>query len=49
LDKITVHYLKKKVAMQPRVLEIRPVKLHHKSKIKLDKSEFKSSSNVDLN
>ena len=48
LDKITVHYLKKKVALQPRVLEIRPVKLHHKSKIKLDKSEFQKS-NVSMN
>lgn len=49
LDTITVHYLKKKVAVQPRVLEIRPIQLHQKSKIKLDKSEFKESSKIDLN
>ncbi|RAI91653.1 glycosyltransferase family 4 protein [Algoriphagus yeomjeoni] len=48
LDKVTVHYIKKKVAMQPRVLEIRPIKSPHKSKIKLDKIEFKDS-NVNLN
>lgn len=49
LDKITVHYLRKKVALQPKVLEIRPVKLHQKSKIKLDKSEFNESSRVNMN
>ncbi|WP_425639289.1 glycosyltransferase family 4 protein [Algoriphagus yeomjeoni] len=48
LDKVTVHYIKKKVAMQPRVLEIRPIKSPQKSKVKLDKTEFKDS-NVNLN
>lgn len=48
LDRVTVRYLKKKVAMQPRVLEIRPMKNTQKSKIKLDKSDFKKSK-VNLN
>ncbi len=49
LDKVTVHYLKKKVAKQPKVLEIRRVKSRQRAKIKLDKSEFNDSSKVNLN
>lgn len=49
LDKVTVHYLKKKVALQPKVLETRPIKASNKSKIKLDRAEFKESSEVNLN
>ncbi|MEB2780704.1 MraY family glycosyltransferase [Algoriphagus sp. C2-6-M1] len=48
LDKVTVHYLKKKVALQPKVLEIRRVNVNQKLKIKLDKSEFKDSK-VNMN
>ncbi|PZX54190.1 MraY family glycosyltransferase [Algoriphagus chordae] len=48
LDQVTVHYLKKKVALQPKVLEVRPVRVKQKSKIKLDKIEFKDSK-VNLN
>ena len=48
LDAVTVRYLKKKVALQPNVLEIRRVNSVNKTKIKLDKSEFKDS-NVNLN
>ena len=48
LDTITVRYLKKKVSLQPKTLEIRRTKTTMKSKIKLDKSDFKDSE-VNLN
>lgn len=48
LDQVTVKYVKKKVAFQPRVLEARPVNDINKKKIKLDEKEFKKSS-VNLN
>lgn len=49
LDKITVRYLKKKVSLQPKVLEIKQIKASNKSKVILDKTEFKGSSEVNLN
>lgn len=48
LDKITIHYLKKKVAQEPKILEIRRLRNKQKSKVKLDKSEF-NDSKVNLN
>lgn len=48
LDTVTVRYLKKKVSLQPKVLEIRRVKTAKKSKIKLDKTDFEDSQ-VNLN
>ena len=48
LDKITVHYLKMRVAQQPKILEIRKLNKERKSKIKLIKSDFEDS-NINLN
>ncbi|WPR77506.1 MraY family glycosyltransferase [Algoriphagus sp. NG3] len=48
LDAVTVRYLKKKVLLQPKILEIRRLRAHRNSKIKLDKSEFQNSD-VNLN
>ena len=48
LDKITVKYVKKKVAIQPRILEIRALRVKQNKKIKVDKSGFKESK-INLN
>lgn len=48
LDQVVLKYVKKKVAMQPRVLETKPANNINKKKIKLDEQEFKKSS-VNLN
>ena len=48
LDKITVHYLRMRVAQQPKILEIRKLNNERKSKIKLIKSDFEDS-NINLN
>ena len=48
LDKITIHYLKMRVAQQPKILEIRKLNKERKSKIKLIKSDFEDS-NINLN
>jgi len=48
LDQVTVKYVKKKVAFQPRVLEGSTVNQIKKKKIKLDKKGFKKSP-INLN
>lgn len=48
LDTVTVHFIKKKVAQQPKVLEIRPLRSNNKSKVKLIKGDF-HDSNMNLN
>lgn len=39
LDQVTLKYVKKKVRLQPRVLEIRPVTILQKNKIQLDREK----------
>ncbi|SFT45860.1 UDP-N-acetylmuramyl pentapeptide phosphotransferase/UDP-N-acetylglucosamine-1-phosphate transferase [Algoriphagus locisalis] len=48
LDAITVKYVKKKVAVQPRVLEIRELKKTQSKKVKLKNKSFQSSE-INLN
>lgn len=43
LDQVTVKYVKKKVDLAPRILEIRELEKRKKKKIKLDKESFKDS------
>lgn len=40
LDQITLKYVKKKVMLQPRVLEMRPLNTKQKIKVKIDKEEL---------
>ncbi|WP_339865778.1 MraY family glycosyltransferase [uncultured Algoriphagus sp.] len=48
LDSLTLKYLKKRVALQPKVLEIKRIKIGQRTRIQLDKNEFEDS-NVNLN
>ena len=48
LDSLTLKYLKKRVALQPKVLEIKRIKISQRTRIQLDKNEFEDS-NVNLN
>lgn len=48
LDTVTVKYVKKKVAVQPRVLEIRSLTPVQKRKVKLDNKDFENSK-INLN
>ncbi|UZD23859.1 glycosyltransferase family 4 protein [Algoriphagus halophytocola] len=48
LDKVTVKYVKKKVAVQPRVLEISGLNERQKRKVKLEKKDFERSK-INLN
>lgn len=48
LDAITVKYVKKKVAIQPRVLEIKELSLSKKKKVKLKNKAFEDSE-INLN
>lgn len=48
LDQVTVKYVKKKVAKEPRILEIRKLSEVQKKKIKLEKSPFKNAG-MNLN
>ncbi|EAZ82542.1 MraY family glycosyltransferase [Algoriphagus machipongonensis] len=48
LDKVTVKYVKKKVDLAPRVLEIRELNKRKKKRILLDKESFKDST-INMN
>lgn len=48
LDQITIKYVKKKVAREPRILELRQVTSIKNKKIKLDKKEFQKAG-INLN
>lgn len=47
LDQVTVKYVKKKVELSPRVLEIREWDKKGKKKIKLNKNDFKEEINLN--
>ena len=47
LDQITVKYVKKKVELAPRILEIEELSNKGKTKVKIDKSEFKEEVNLN--
>lgn len=48
LDKVTIKYVKKKVDLAPRILEIRELNKRKKKKIILDKESFKDST-INMN
>jgi UDP-GlcNAc:undecaprenyl-phosphate/decaprenyl-phosphate GlcNAc-1-phosphate transferase len=48
LDQVTVKYVKKKVAKEPRILEIRKLSDVQKKKIKLENNPFKNAG-MNLN
>jgi UDP-GlcNAc:undecaprenyl-phosphate/decaprenyl-phosphate GlcNAc-1-phosphate transferase len=47
LDQITVKYVKKKVELAPRILEIKELGNKGKTKVKIDKTEFKEEVNLN--
>ncbi len=48
LDQVTLKYVKKKVMLQPRVLEIRPLNAAQKPKVRVDKKDV-LKANMNLN
>jgi len=48
LDQITLKYVKKKVLLQPRVLDLRPLNAKQKIKIKIDREGLKETT-INMN